>query len=201
MMKKTYERITEIRDTAAGIGSGDVVWVGGTEGAAAEFLSALTERRNELKDVTLLVLTGGEPNASLETLRHCGGFRVLSFYRDALTETYKDGDRREFFVSPAVKAIGLICKHYNVNTMVVPVCQPKADGSCAVDAKQVLTALAVSACPSVTKRIALVDYRMKPSKDSFQLDSFDTIGLYGDFRTRDIFDNIGTAERKAEAAA
>jgi len=200
-MKKTYERISEIRDTAAGIRSGDVVWVGGTEGAASEFLSALSERRDELHDVTLLVVTGSEPNKYLEQLRHTGSIRVLSFYRDAITETYKTGDKRAFLTSPAVKAIGLICSSYGVNTMVVPVCQPKADGSCAVDPKQVQTALAVSACPTVTKRIALLDYSLKPSADAFQLDEFDLIGLYGDFRTRDIFDNVDSSERRAEAAA
>lgn len=200
-MKKTYERIEEIRNTAADIKSGDVVWIGGTEGAANEFLSALSQRRDELKNVTLLVVTGSEPNKYLELLRHCGNVRVLSFYRDAITETYRDGDRRAFFMSPAAKAIGLICEHYKVNTMVVPVCQPRTDGSCAVDAKQVLSALAVSKCATVTKRIALVDYALKPSCESFPMDSFDTIGLSGDFRTRDIFDNLDTKERKAEAAA
>ena len=200
-MKKTFDRIAEIRETANNIHSGDSVWVGGTEGAANEFLSALAARRNELKDVTLLVVTGSEPNKYLELLRHCGNVRVLSFYRDAITEAYRSGDRKEFLMSPAVKAIGLICEHYKVNTMVVPVCQPKADGSCAVDARQVLSALAVSKCPTITKRIALVDYSLKAASESFRLDDFDTIGLYGDFRTRDIFDNVDAAERKAEAAA
>ena len=48
MMKKTYERIEELRDTAEHINSGDVVWIGGTEGPAAEFLAALAQRRDEL---------------------------------------------------------------------------------------------------------------------------------------------------------
>ena len=204
-MKKTYERIAEIRDTAAGINSSDVVWVGGSEGAANEFLSALAARKNELHNVTLLVVTGNEPNTALETLRHCGGFRVLSFYKDAISESYRDSGcfgKYEFVTSPAAKAIGLISRHYGVNTMVVPVCPPDKNGNCAVDAKQVQTALAVSLCPSITKRIALVDYSMKPSKDAFPLDSFDTIGLYGDFKTRDIFDNSAAADnRKAKAAA
>ena len=59
-MNKTYERIAEVRDTATRIRSGDVVWIGGTEGAANEFLSALSQRRSELKNVTLLVVTGNE---------------------------------------------------------------------------------------------------------------------------------------------
>ena len=109
-MKKTYDRIAEIRDTASAINPGDVVWVGGTEGAANEFLSALAERRNELRGVTLLVVTGSEPNKYLEQLRHCGNVRVLSFYRDAITETYRTGDKREFLTSPATKAIDLICR-------------------------------------------------------------------------------------------
>ena len=199
-MKKTYDRIAEIRDTASAINPGDVVWVGGTEGAANEFLSALAERRNELRGVTLLVVTGSEPNKYLEQLRHCGNVRVLSFYRDAITETYRTGDKREFLTSPATKAIDLICRGYGVNTMVVPVCQPKTDGSCAVDPKQLQTALAVSACPTVTKRIALVDYSLKPSADAFRLDDFDVIGLLGDLSTRDIFDNA-VSVRSAEKAA
>ena len=200
-MKKTYDRISEIRDTAAGIHSGDVVWVGGTEGAASEFLSALSERRDELHDVTLLVVTGSEPNKDLEQLRHCGNVRVLSFYRDAITETYRTGDKRAFLTSPAAKAIDLICRGYGVNVMAVPVCQPKTDGRCAVDPKQVQTALAVSACPTVTKRIALVDYSLKPSADAFLLDDFDAIGLPGDLTTRGIFDNADAAVRAAEKAA
>ena len=47
-MKKTYERIVETRDTAEHINSGDVVWIGGTEGTAADFLAALVQRRDEL---------------------------------------------------------------------------------------------------------------------------------------------------------
>ena len=203
-MKKTYDRISEIRDTAAGIHSGDVVWVGGTEGAASEFLSALSERRDELQHVTLLVVTGNTPCAALDTLRRDKNFRVLSFYSDAIREAYGSAGcfgKYEYVTAPAVKAIGLVCRHYGVSTMVVPVCQPDKNGSCAVDAKQVQTALAVSACPSIKKRIALVDYAMKPSQDSFRLEDFDTIGLYGDFRTRDIFDNLVATERKAEKAA
>ena len=204
-MKKTYERIEELRDTAEHIDSGDVVWIGGTEGPAAEFLAALAQRRDELANVTLLVVTGKEPNATLDTLRHCGSFRVLSFYRDAITETYRDGsnsERYEFVTSPAAKAIGLVCRHYNVNTMVLPVCQPGRENRFAVGEAQALSAEMVNACPSVTKRIALVDYKMKASRRSLPIDSFDAIGLYGDLKTRDIFDNSTAAERKsAEAAA
>ena len=150
-------------------------------------------------------MTGKEPNATLDTLRHCGSFRVLSFYRDAITETYRDGsnsERYEFVTSPAAKAIGLVCRHYNVNTMVLPVCQPGRENRFAVGEAQALSAEMVNACPSVTKRIALVDYKMKASRRSLPIDSFDAIGLYGDLKTRDIFDNSTAAERKsAEAAA
>lgn len=203
-MNKTYERIAEVRDTATRIRSGDVVWIGGTEGAANEFLSALSQRRSELKNVTLLVVTGNEPNKYLELLRHTGSIRVLSFYKEAIIESYRRSGcfgKYEFVTSSAVKAIGFICRSYGVNTMVVPVCPPTADGNCAVDAKQVQTALAVSACPSVTRRIALVDHSLRPSADAFKLDDFDTIGLLGDFRTRDIFDNVGITDRKVEAVA
>lgn len=203
-MNKTYERIAEVRDTATRIRSGDVVWIGGTEGAANEFLSALSQRRSELKNVTLLVVTGNEPNKYLELLRHTGSIRVLSFYKEAIIESYRRSGcfgKYEFVTSSAVKAIGFICRSYGVNTMVVPVCPPTADGNCAVDPKQVQTALAVSACPSVTRRIALVDHSLRPSADAFKLDDFDTIGLLGDFRTRDIFDNVGITDRKVEAVA
>lgn len=203
-MKKTYERISEIRDTAAGINSGDVVWVGGTEGAANEFLSALCARKDELHHVTLLVVTGTQPCEALETLRGSKNFRILSFYSDAIREAYNNSGcfgKYELVTAPAVKAISLICLRYGVNTMVVPVCPPDKNGNCAVDARQVQTALAVSACPTVRKRIGLVDYHMKPAGDSFRLDDFDTIGLYGDFRTRDIFDNLDTAARKLEKVA
>ena len=121
-MNKTYERIAEVRDTATRIRSGDVVWIGGTEGAANEFLSALSQRRSELKNVTLLVVTGNEPNKYLELLRHTGSIRVLSFYKEAIIESYRRSGcfgKYEFVTSPAVKAIGLICRSYGVNTMVV----------------------------------------------------------------------------------
>ena len=203
-MKKTYERIVETRDTAEHINSGDVVWIGGTEGAAADFLAALVQRRDELENVTLLVVTDDKPNASLDTLRHCGGFRVLSFYKDAITESYRESnnsERYEFVTSPAVKAIGLVCRHYNVNTMVLPVCQPGRENRFAVSAAQALSAEIVSSCPTVTKRIALVDYKLKATGTSLPMDSFDVIGLNGDFKTRDIFDNSQETKPAAEAAA
>ena len=203
-MKKTYERISEIRDSAAGISSGDVVWVGGSEGAANEFLSALCERKDELHHVTLLVVTGNGPSTALKTLRESKNFRVLNFYGEALRDAYNNSGcfgKYELVTAPAAKAISLVCLRYGVNVMVTPVCPPDKNGRCAVDARQVQTALAVSACPTVRKRIGLVDYHMKPSRDCFRLDAFDVIGLYGDFRTRDIFDNLDTAVRRSEKAA
>ncbi|MGI5978245.1 MAG: hypothetical protein ACOX66_01950 [Oscillospiraceae bacterium] len=203
-MKKTYERIEEIRDTAEHIHSGDVVWVGDTEGTAADFLSALAARRNELDNVTLLVVAERKPNASLETLRHCGGFRVLSFYSGAIQETYRDGsqrDRYKFLTSPAGKALGLVCRHYNVNTMVLPVSQPDKNGCCSVSKTAALAAEFVSTCPSVTNRIALIDSSMQHSKATLPLASFDTIGLRGDLKTRDIFDNSQEPKTRTEAAA
>lgn len=166
--------------------------------------SALAQRSGELRKVTLLVVTGNEKSEVLEKLRACGSFRVVSFYREAISETYRKSGcfgKYELVTAPATKLIDLICRRYGVNTMVAPVCPPTADGRCAVDARQVQTALAVSACPTVTKRIALVDSGMRPAADSLKLDDFDTIGLGGDLHTRGIFDNPGTPVCSAEAAA
>lgn len=202
-MKKTYERIDEVRNTADQIRSGDVVWVGGTEGAAADFLSALSARSGELRGVTLLVVAGAGSEPLLDQLRR-GGIRVLSFYKEALSETYRRRGcfgKYEIVTASAEKAVGLVCRQYGVNVMVVPVCQPKKDGSCAVDARQVLTARAVSRSAGIRTRIALVDYSLRPSTDSFRLDEFDSIGLRGDFTTRGIFDNGPAVRPRAEAAA
>ena len=66
---------------------------------------------------------------------------------------------------------------------------------------QALSAEIVSSCPTVTKRIALVDYKLKATGTSLPMDSFDVIGLNGDFKTRDIFDNSQETKPAAEAAA
>jgi len=159
---KNIDTVT-INAAASDIHSGDTLWLGGTIGAAGDFLEALVARAGELKDVTVIAITSRGGSAALETLKHEYGFRVLSFFSDALMQTFTEGDRCKFAASPAAKMISIICEKYGVNTVVVPLCPPDESGVCRVGAGESFVAPTVFGFSGVTKRIALLDPDMFPA--------------------------------------
>lgn len=148
---------------ASDICSSDTLWLGGTTGTAGDFLDALVARAGELKDVTIIAITGRDSSAALETLKREYGFCVLSFFSDALKQTFTEGDRCKFAAAPAAKMVGAICEKYSVNTAVVPLCPPDEIGMCRVGAGESFVAPAIFGFEGVTKRIALLDPGMSPA--------------------------------------
>lgn len=173
-----------INAAANNIHAGDTLWLGGTTGAAGEFLEALVARAGELKDVTVIAITGRDGSAALETLKHEYGFRVLSFFGEALMQTFTEGDRCRFTASPAARMIGIICEKYGVNTAVVPLCPPDESGVCRVGAGESFVAPTVFEFGGVTKRIALLDPDMLPASGrtattELSISDFDVVAANG----------------------
>ncbi len=177
---KDSKSLGSMKAAAAEIKSGDTVWVGNTNSISEEFLSALADRQDELENVTILAANGKRPCKILDEIKNSGSFRVLSFFTEALIQTYERGDKVEFLMSPAAKAITAVCKEFSVNTIAVAVCPPNQEGKSGVGTAGAFITPSINNFPGITKRIAIIDPNLpdntkNESREMLDLSTFDFI--------------------------
>ncbi len=169
-----------VKTAAAQIESGDTIWVGNTTSISKEFLDALTERQDELKDVTILANKGNEPCKILDELKFRTSFKVMSFFNEGLQETYKNGNRAEFLRSTADETVAAICRQFGVNTIAVAVCPPDINGYCNVGKSGSFVTPTINSFGGVKKRIAIIDEKLPAASEMksssvLKLSTFDCI--------------------------
>lgn len=157
---KENTSMLSVEAAANEIKSGDTIWVGCESSISKSFLDALAERHNELNDVTILAERGDISCKFLEELKYKKSFRVLSFFTEALIETYKSGNKADFFKFTAPKTIDAICKQFNVNTIAVAVCPPDENGNCNVGKSGNYITPLINNYSGITKRIAIIDQNL-----------------------------------------
>ena len=181
-MKNSTENnnTVSVKTAAAQIKSGDTIWVGNTTSISKEFLDALTDRQNELKNVTILANKGNESCKVLDELKYRSSFKVMSFFKDGLVETYKNGNKVELLRSTADETVDAVCRQFGVNTIAVAVCPPDSNGNCNVGQSGNFLTPAINTFGGVTKRIAIIDGSLpaindNSSKSTIKLSAFDCI--------------------------
>ncbi|MGI5985935.1 MAG: hypothetical protein GXY01_10990 [Clostridiales bacterium] len=177
---KDSKSFVSIKAAAAEIKSGDTVWVGNTSSISEEFLSALAERQNELKNVTILAAKGNRPCKILDEIKYKDSFRVLSFFTEALVQTYEKGDKVEFIMSSAAKSVAAVCKQFSINAIAIAVCPPDQDGYSSVGTSGGFITPSINDFPGITKRIAIIDPNLpdnpeNENREMLDLSTFDFI--------------------------
>lgn len=153
---KENENYVSAERAAAAIKSGDTIWVGDTTSNYNTFLEALVKRENELEDVTILLNKSTVPCTILDELRYKNTFHVISFFKEALIQTYKK-DKIAFLQSESKAAVARICRQFGVNTLVSAVCPPDQDGFFNVGKAGVFITAIINKYPGITNRIAIID--------------------------------------------
>ena len=161
MNNQTEKYVMASVDTIASeIKSGDTIWVGSTTSISTAFLDALSKRQNELENVTILAAKGNIPCKILDELKYKGSFRVLSFFTEALVETFQKGDNTGLLMSTADTTIEAICKQFGVNTIAVSVCPPDTEEKCNVGRSGNYITTTISKYSGITKRYAIIDQNL-----------------------------------------
>ena len=142
------------------IKSGDTIWAGSTSSISEAFLDALAKRHNELKDVTILVAKGNRSCKILDELKYKDSFRVLSFFQEAMVQTFRKGNSANLLMASGDATIEAICKQFGVNTIAVSICPPDINDNCNVGKSGNYITTTISKYPGITKRFAIVDQNL-----------------------------------------
>ncbi len=147
------KNIVSIRSAVDQIKSNDSIWVSGRSETTEEFLLALAERANELKNVTIIAenIEGTEA-----LMKYRGTFRVIVGISNAIRTTYANGDKVKFIMGTSNTAVSLICKEFGVNTLVAEICPPNGKGECLAGGAGKFIAATVSTLPGTVKQIGIV---------------------------------------------
>lgn len=162
------------------IESGDTIWAGNTTSISVAFLDALAKRQNELKNVTILVAKGNTPCKILDELKYKDSFRVVSFFTEALVQTFKKGNASGLLMSSAETTIEAICNQFGVNTIAVSVCPPDDKKNCNVGKSGNYITTTINKYSGITKRFAIVDQNLSSavgneSETTLPLSIFDLV--------------------------
>ena len=180
IMKKNETGMTllTVEDAVNEIKSGDTVWVGSASSISTDFLDALSARQGELENVTILAEKGSLPCAILDELKYKSTFRVMSFFTEALSQTYAKGNKAAFFKFTAPKTIEAVCREFGVNTVAITVCQPDTDGNVNLGKAGNFVTPLINSYAGVTKRIAILDQTLDAADEhetKLALSDFDVV--------------------------
>lgn len=170
--------IVTVKAAAKEICSGDTVWVGSADSISQEFLNTLAERQSELENVTILAEKGSCSCKILDELKYKSSFHVISFFTEALVQTYQSGNKVEFFKFTAPKTIEAVCRQFDVNAIAVAVCPPGENGNCNVGKSGNFLTPIINSYPGIKKRIAIIDKNLpvgNGSESLLPLSSFDFV--------------------------
>lgn len=183
--------INSVRNAAAAIKSGDVIWVGSMREISNEFLDALAQRADELRNVTIV---GYDfiANHDIFTDSKLGeSFKVIN-YSDMPCKTadivMANAERREL---PEGSACREIAKALGVNVIAVKTCPADAKGKMSLSVYGKYATGDMLFYDGIEKTIAIVDDTLQPAEHK---------ALERDMRlsvTERYFDHIAAVPRKA----
>lgn len=164
---------------AATIKSCDTLWVGNGASSYDAFLEALMKRQDELKDITILFSKGHAPCKILDELKYKSTFHVISFFKEALVQTYGNNKIR-FIQSASGALLEMICKEFGVNTIVAAACPPDEQGYCNVGKAGAYITTMINRHAGITNRIAIIDEELpcavgSKEETAISLTSFDCV--------------------------
>lgn len=155
---KTAAQISGVRELAARISSGDVIWLGSQLAISEDFLDALAERYGQLKNVTLVAYNLILQHELLTDERYKDSFKFVLFREE---DGYVKVDKKRTNVSHRVLPEGdyknSICRDLNINTLVTEVLPPDEDGNCnlGVHGRHVTSTIIDS--PELVKKYAIAN--------------------------------------------
>ena len=100
--------------------------------------------------------TSHEPCKILDEIKYRSTFHVISFFKEALVQTYKS-DKITFLKSTSGSALEMICKEFGVNTVVAAVCPSDNEGNCNVGKSGAYITPIINKHEGIINRIAIID--------------------------------------------
>ena len=162
-MKTKAPEKTNIRQLAARVNSGDVIWLGSQLAISEDFMDALAERYSELENVTLAAYNLVRPHELLTEDRYKDSFKLVLFRDESGFPTaIKGRPHVSHRLLPDGDYKNSICRELGVNTLVTETLPPDEYGNCNMGIHGRYVTSSIIDCPEIEKKYAITNDMQRP---------------------------------------
>lgn len=168
--EKHIPQLITLEEASGLIKSQDSIWVGSALGISYAFLDELSNRYDELNNVTILGHNFINYYNILVDPKFGEAFHAISFFETTpfSSLSYKTNNL-EFIKKPCGLYSKTICEKYNINVIIVEVCPPDKNGNCNLGANGRAITPYLNKCEGITTKIAIINALLLPSYDNGEL--------------------------------
>lgn len=168
--------VVSMREAVQSVKSGDTIWFSGSDAAAQSLAQALAERRNWLKNITVISAVPLAGSAA-EELTQAGDIKLMDS-GEAIAATYKNCPHE--FLRASSTVVRLICRELKINMVIAEVSYPDAGGSCNLSGAGRALTKGVTGWWAVRKRIAVLNPELeagagRPANARLPFNSFNLV--------------------------